>query len=190
MFSRKCDDPGKVKHLSPRRRGAAAFLLSVALISGCSSGGSAGKDNGPVTADEKAAQDQRNAQSARPPATRKDQFMPVLRASYTKVQWPKAYTMTTDGLWQKLGGDHNTIALSKSDADSMVAIWNICAWSLQLIDETKANRSAKDAVAALTALNNGDMQQAVTPILDDAKLGGLSSANQFIEANDCRKGFA
>ena len=143
-----------------------------------------------MTQEEKAAQDKKNEQSGAAAVTKKDQFLPVLQAEYAKVKWPKSYTMTTDALWQKLGGDENSTALSPFDANSMVTVWNICAWSLQLIDDTKAERSTKADVAGLTALKGGEMGEAVKPILDDARLGGLSAANQFVEANDCKKGFA
>jgi hypothetical protein len=143
-----------------------------------------------VNAEQKAELDRQIQASGGLGATAKDQFLPVLEAEYAKVEWPKKYTMTTDALWQKLGGDQNATALTQSDASSMVTIWNICAWSLQLVDDTKAGRSTKAAETGLAELNKSEMRDAVKPILEDARLGGLSTANQFIEANDCKKGFA
>lgn len=166
--------------LTLRWRFAAAMLAFATLMTGCSAEGSA------------AAKKPEAPQAGGPSTvagTQRNEFLPVLQSSYSKVTWPKAYTMSTDDLWQKLGGGQGGIHLVQSDADGMVAIWNVCAWSLQLIDDTKSKNSTKIDVDRLTALNTGDMQQVIDPILSDSRLGGISAATQFIEANGCKDGF-
>jgi hypothetical protein len=71
----------------------------------------------------------------------------------------------------------------------MVEIWNTCAWTMQLIDDTKAGAAVDNDVASLNKLAHGSMRELLGKITADAKLGDITTAQQFVTANDCTKGF-
>jgi hypothetical protein len=178
-----------------RRRGVvAALLLLTTLLVGCAQPneqandtsapgqGAAGTDN-PADAEGKAAR------PGADPATERDQFMPTLRRAYGRVTWSPTYTMGIDEVWSFMAAGAADTAYTEVDATSMVTIWNACAWTLQLIDDTKAGRPVDQAVASLTALKSDDLRSVLGKIISDAKLGDIATARQFVTANDCAAGF-
>ncbi len=181
-------------HMTRRRGALAALLLLTTLLVGCAQPteqtntasapgqGEAGTDN-PADAAGK---------SERPdsePATDREQFMPTLRRAYSRVTWSPIYTMSVDKVWSFMAAGAADTSYTEVDATSMVTIWNACAWTLQLVDDTKAGRSASQAVASLTALQSADLKPVLDRIISDAKLGDIATARQFATANDCSAGF-
>lgn len=172
----------------------AIVAVLLALSTGCSSPAPA-ESPGSVPGKDNPGRDEPSDAAAKPkqgdgrPGTVKEEFMPVLEKAYGRVSWPPAFTMTTDRLWDFLAAGAADTAYSETDAVSMVTIWNTCAWTLQLVDDTKAGRPVDADVAKLESLGGGAAGELVRRIVADAKLGELATARQFITANDCEKGF-
>ncbi|AEV81884.1 hypothetical protein ACWT_0870 [Actinoplanes sp. SE50] len=183
--------------MASRSRLLASVLLLGLLAAGCSSGsGDKSTDQSGSAPGQGGKPGVNNpADAAKKPAgaatgTKKDDFMPTLQQAYAKVSWPPKRKMTTDKLWGFMAAGAADTQYQASDATNMVTIWNACAWTMQLVDDTKANKPVSADESALSGLGNSDLKGLIDKIVSDAKLGEISTARQFIDANDCQKGFA
>jgi hypothetical protein len=180
--------------MTPRSALAVAVAVVALLLGGCSDPSSSGAasvpGHGSAAPEDTAAAAAKGAKGHNgPPGTSREKFMPVLKRAYQKVTWPKAYTMTMDDIWGFMAAGAQDTAYGERDATDMVTIWNTCAWTLELIDDTKAGKSVDEDSRSLVFLKNDSNREIIERILDDAKLGELGTARQFVTANGCQKGF-
>jgi hypothetical protein len=174
--------------------GAAAVAVAL-LAGGCGGGGEAPSDAAPPSGghasvpDDSAAAKQRGT---RGPATERDAFLPVLKGEYVRVTWPKRYTMSVDAIWSKMAAGAQDTALGPVDARQAVSIWNVCAWMLQLVDDTKAGDPVAGDLRRLDerAAEDTGLRPTLDQVAEGARLGDLTTAQQFVEANGCSHGFA
>jgi hypothetical protein len=173
----------------------AVLVVLLALLGACSQdssdpgGSSVPGKNAPDTGNPGDAAGKPGKDSQGGSATTREQFMPILTRAHAKVTWPPSYTMSPDRLWDFMAAGAADTAYVETDATNMVTIWNTCAWTLQLIDDTRAGRPVDRDVASLTALGDGPGGEVVDRIVSDARLGELGTARQFVTANGCEKGF-
>lgn len=173
---------------------AAVAVVALAALGGCSdspkqSGSSEpGKGAESVENPSDGAEKEKQAPN-RGAATNRDSFLPLLVDANSKVTWPPAYTMSPEDVWKFMEAGAKDTRYLPEDAVSTVGIWNVCAWTLQLIDDVKAQRSVDKAVSVLTSVSDPGLAPMLTRIVADAKLGEISMASQFVTANDCAKGF-
>jgi hypothetical protein len=125
-----------------------------------------------------------------PIGTTREGFMPVLKRAHNSVTWPPSYEMTAEDIWNFMAPGARDTIYGEADAVDMVRIWNLCAWTMQLIDDTKVDRAIELDIQALTDLKNPANRELIDRITADAKLGELQTARQFVTANDCQKGFS
>lgn len=176
-----------------RSRLAIVLVLFVATLGGCSEDPSdrsassvPGHDQPGVDNPTDAA---RKPKGGSGPGTTREEFMPILKRSYDRVSWPPSYAMTADQIWTFMAAGASDTAYAETDATNMVTIWNTCAWTLQLVADTRAGRPVERDVTSLVTVGKGDLGEVVGRIASDARLGELGTARQFISANDCAKGF-
>jgi hypothetical protein len=162
----------------------------IALLAGCSSSSPPGGDAGQDDAAAVAQKQQQDAKGSRPPANNRAEVLPWIEKAHAKVTWPDRYQLTPDAIYTRFMEPAKDVQFVERDAVDMVNIWNVCAWTLQLVDDTKGGKPVERDLAALATLAEGDIKQMLDPIISEARLGGITSATQFATANDCGKGFA
>jgi hypothetical protein len=178
-----------------RMRLAIIIAVLATALAGCSGSSPTASDNsapgkGQPGVEDPGAGPRKEAQAkSHPPATTREQFMPILTRAHGKVTWPPAYVMTADAVWGFMAAGADDTAYVEEDATTTVEIWNTCAWTLQLIDDVKAGRSVDTDATKLNGLAHGGMRDLIVKIASDAKLGEIGTARQFVTANDCAKGF-
>jgi hypothetical protein len=173
-----------------RRAGLCVAAAMLVLLAGCSSNSSAngtgsGQNDPAAVAKQKEEQDK----SPRPPANKRGEVLPWVEKAHANVTWPDRYQLTPDAIYTRFMEPAKDVQFVERDAVDMVNIWNVCAWTLQLIDDTKGRKPVEQDLAALSTLADGDFKQMLDPIISEARLGGITSATQFAGANDCGKGF-
>lgn len=172
---------------------AVAFALCLTAACGADSDAASGippgqageQSNGDTTGKEKALSGQQGGAG-----TAKDAYVPLLQAEYDRLTWPQAHDTTAERLWERsklLAADS---LLGQEDARQSVDFWNVCAWTLQLIDDTQASSDPSVGLAALRRLATDDtgLRPVVEQVVSDAQLGDLSLARQFVQANECMTG--
>ncbi|GAA3234129.1 hypothetical protein ACFO1B_23705 [Dactylosporangium siamense] len=181
-----------------RRPGLSIAAAMFVLLAGCSSsppakgsgnGGSNGSSSGQDDPAAVAKKKEEQANPSRPPANNRAEVLPWVEKAHTKVTWPDRYKLTPDAIYTRFMEPAKDVKFVEQDAVDMVTIWNVCAWTLQLIDDTKGRKPVDQDLAALGKLADGDYKQMLDPMISEARLGGITSATQFASANDCGKGF-
>jgi hypothetical protein len=160
----------------------AVGTLIAALLAGCSSD----PRDDPAAAAQK---EKRLGNASHPPANTREVVLPWVRKANEKVVWPPAYALTPDAIYTRFMEPAKDTQFVERDAVDLVTIWNICAWTLQLINDSRTAKPVDGDVASLVKLSNNDYKPMVDPIVSEAKLGGITTASQFANANDCAKGF-
>lgn len=174
-----------------RRSGMSVVAVMIVLLTGCSSSSPPNGDGG--SQDDAAAvahKQKEQTKTSRPPANNRAEVLPWVEKANAKVTWPDRYKLTPDAIYTRFMEPAKDVQFVERDAVDMVNIWNVCAWTLQLIDDTKGRKPVDAALAALATLAEGDYQQMLEPIISEARLGGITTASQFTTANDCGKGFS
>lgn len=173
-----------------------AALLAVTLaVAGCGDGAES-PPAAPQAGDRPDTPDEAAAAAAKAKgdgtvATKAEDFLPVLRAAHGDVTWPAGYEMSAEQIWGTMSGAAHEVVYTEADARQSVSIWNICAWTLQLVDDAKAGRDVAADTSRLEALaaNDPGMRPIVDQMVSGARLGDVGTAEQFVEANGCARGF-
>jgi hypothetical protein len=170
----------------------------IGVLTGCSTPASQanegasvpGSGQGGVENPADGAAKEANVAGSKGTGTTREQYFPILERAHSRMTWPPLYTITADEIWVRfMGPAAGDNLYSESDAADMVQIWNICAWTLQLADDVKAGRPIETDSIALKGLRKGGFEKVIDSMLNDASLGDIAKANQFVAANDCKKGF-
>jgi len=167
---------------------AIALTGTVIMLAGCS-GGSSGAGTSPQGIQAKEAAD---SSASGAPATIKAQYLPLLRQETAQAIWPKAYAISADTIWDFTETTAQDTLLTATDARQSVEAYNTCAWSLQLIKDTKGSHSNGTDLNRLSALSVAQpgMKDFLDSMISEAKLGGITKTQQYVEANQCVRFFA
>lgn len=179
------------------RRAAGALVVALAMsLSACSGGttqgapAAAGDVSEDADAQSVAAAGKPTRDPGAPPATRREDFLPLLKAEHARMTWPDAYNIAPETMWDLAAAVAADTSLTAADAHLAVQTWDICAWTLQVIDDVTHGGARPQTIAALEGLAGlPDTAPALPVIVDEARLDSISTARQFVEANGCRQGF-
>lgn len=114
----------------------------------------------------------------------------MLQKAHDTHSWPSKYDTTGEKIYGRIASTLTDTTFVEKDAKNLVSFYNTCAWTLQLIDETKTQADTKTSTAALVKLSAAstpaeDVASFIQPILSGVRLSDLTSANSFVKANDC-----
>lgn len=173
-----------------------AALLALALACAACGNDSRSPSAAPQAGDRPHVPDESKAAAGKPQggggiATDPEKFLPALRAAHADVTWPTGYAMSVDRIWQTMSTASREVVLTEVDAKQSVSIWNICAWTLQLIDDAKQSKDVAPATEQLEERSASEpgMRGIIDQMVSGARLGDLATAEQFVEANGCARGF-
>lgn len=188
-------------------RGIAGLAATLVVASGCSGGSltaSTGSGSRPAGGalqslssgeQAKAAADKAKGAAVKDGkgaiATSREVVVPLLQKAHDTHSWPSKYDTTGEKIYGRIASTLTDTAFVEKDANELVVFWNACAWTMQLIQETKTQADTKTSTAALTRLSAADpasppdtgLAAFIQPILSGARLGDLTFANSFVKAN-------
>ena len=178
--------------------GIAMLVLTLVVANGCSSGSqtdstdlasprAGGAEQSLSSADQAkaAAKDGKGGV-----ATPRESLVPLLQRAHNTHIWPAKYDTTGDKIYDRIASNAANTVYAEKDANNLVAFYNTCAWTMQLIQETKTQADTRTSTAALMKLSaastpDQSLDGFIQPILSGARLSDLTSANNFVRANDC-----
>lgn len=181
-------------------RGIATLGLTLMVVSACASGSPTGSTDSatpraagasqPLSSSEQAKAAADKGHSKGGVATSPEVLVPLLQKAHDTHSWPSKYDTTGEKIYGRIASTLADTAFVEKDAKNLVSFYNTCAWTLQLIHETKTQADTKTSTAALVKLSAAstpaeDVASFIKPILSGVRLGDLTSADNFVKANDC-----
>lgn len=164
--------------MRPQR--VASLSIVLALMAGCGGDGTESSSGGEAPESTAADRAERGVDAGLDAAIR------VLAPTIERLDWPERYTPTVEGLTEKLGTPDDVIYTEENGRD-LVIIWNLCAWSLEGVDQISAGAApaqlseVADQIEGWAAINGEPLQS--EELADGVRIGDPSDVTAFAAAN-------